>query len=88
MDEPAASEGSSPSEKLTDFDLPDEIEDGVEHCKNTKTFPFSHMYLEDPPTPDVLSIEECRLLYHACDFSKELESTNPTRFTLVTTCSH
>lgn len=83
MEDPTALEGSSPFGKLTEFDWPDEIDHRVEQWRNTKAFPFLHMDSLDPSNPDVLTIEDCRLSYHACNIERELESTNTTRFTTL-----
>lgn len=81
MDDPAAFEGSSPSQKLTEFEWPSEIERGVDEWRASKTFPFPHMQAERPPNPDVISVEECRLLYHICTISKDLVLSDSTKFT-------
>ena len=81
MDDSAASEGSLSSAKLTEFSWPSEIENGVEEWQRTKSFPFTHMQLANPPSVVNLSTEDCRLVYHVCLISRDLESSDSTKFT-------
>ena len=81
MDDPAVAENTSPASAIGEVPWPIEIEVGTYNWQQTKIFPFHHLQLTAPPNPDDLSTEECRLLFHLCAMSADLELTNSARFT-------
>lgn len=81
MDDPAAADTTSTASTIEEFSWPIEIEVGTKDWQQTKEFPFPHLQLNNPPNPDDLSTEECRLLFHLCTMSKTLELTGSARFT-------
>lgn len=81
MDNSPAAENSSPSSTIGEFAWPEEIVAGTHNWQHTKIFPFPHLQLIIPPNPDNLSTEECRLLFHICTLSANLELNNSARFT-------
>lgn len=81
MDNTAAAESTSPASTIGEFTWPTAIEVGTHDWQQTKTFPFPHLQLTAPPNPDDLSTEECRLLFHICTLSKNLELNQSARFT-------
>lgn len=81
MDDVAVAENASPASNIHGFNWPAEIEVGAYDWQQTKQFPFPHLQLTSPPNPDDLSTEECRLLFHICTMSKQLEITKSARFT-------
>ena len=81
MDDPAVAENASPASTIGEFAWPSDLELGTNHWQQTKDFPFPHLQLTSPPNPDNLSTEECRLLFHICTLSKNLELSNSARFT-------
>lgn len=81
MDNLAAVENASPVSTIGEFTWPIEIEIGTYDWQQTKRFPFPHMQVTAPPNPDDLSTEECRLLFHLCTMSENLELSKSARFT-------
>ena len=81
MDDPAAPAHTTPTSTIGDFTWPVEIDVGTYDWQQTKIFPFPHLQLTAPPNPDDLSTEECRLIFHLCTISKNLEITKSARFT-------
>ena len=81
MDTSPAAENSSLSSTIGEVAWPEEIEVGTDNWQLTKIFPFPHLQLITPPNPDNLSTEECRLLFHICTLSANLELNNSARFT-------
>ena len=81
MDETPAVENSWSSSSIGEFAWPREIDVGTQNWQHTKIFPFPHLQLTTPPNPDNLSTEECRLLFHICTLSANLELNNSARFT-------
>lgn len=81
MDNPAAAENTLLASTIGEFTWPIEIEVGTYDWQQTKKFPFPHLQLTVAPNPDDLSTEECRLLFHLCTISQNLERTKSARFT-------
>lgn len=74
-------ESASPASAVGEATWPVEIEVGTYDWQRTKIFPFPHLQLTVPPNADDLTTEECRLLFHICNMSANLELTNSARFT-------
>ncbi|CAD6570629.1 MAG: hypothetical protein ASARMPRED_003807 [Alectoria sarmentosa] len=81
MDDPNAAENTLLASTIGEFTWPIEIEVGTYDWQQTKKFPFPHLQLTVAPNPDDLSTEECRLLFHLCTISQNLERTKSARFT-------
>ena len=82
MDDPARTGNTTTISTIGEFTWPTEIEVGTYDWQQTKIFPFPHLQLTAPPNPDDLSTEECRLLFHLCTISKNLEVTKSAKFTI------
>lgn len=80
MDDPAASQGLSPSQNSLEFAWRPEVEEGAHEWQLSNVFPFPQMRIDRTPELDTLSSEECRLLYHAGVISRNLELTDSTKF--------
>jgi len=76
MDGPGASGGSSSSQRQAEATRSLETAEGVEEWQRTSTFPFKHIQIASPPSPESLSTEEYRLLYYVCVISRDLEATD------------
>lgn len=81
MDDPATPGVITSASTIGEFIWPVEIDVGTNEWQQTKIFPFPHLQLTAPPNPEDLSTEECRLLFHLCTISKNLEVTQSAKFT-------
>ena len=81
MDDPAVAGNASPALAMGEFTWPIATQVGTDKWQQTKVFPFPHLRLTAPPNPEDLSTEECRLLFHLCSMSANLELTSSARFT-------
>lgn len=81
MDDPAVAENTSLASAIGEFPGRLKLKSVLAADEDVSMFSFHHLQLTAPPNPDDLSTEECRLLFHLCTMSANLELTNSARFT-------
>ncbi|KAL1882984.1 hypothetical protein VTK73DRAFT_506 [Phialemonium thermophilum] len=79
----------APEERSATPDKPDlmwtpEIEAAINQWRTTGVFPFPSLDINPAPSPQLLTLEEMRLIYHVASISHQLEIINANGFTLWT----
>lgn len=60
------------------------IETTIEQWRRTGMFPFPSLGVYPAPTPQLLSLEDLRLIHHVASISQQMQELDANEFTLWT----